>query len=416
MQCSPSQLAVAFLCALSFLVGARAMAQNWSLYEQPAQVQATLRELVTGCLRGDVRDLAAIEKSCADAVTTIEQFEEFAALSDRAVDTQSRVRRLQLQRASVLLEMGVYKTAFKELLRADNPSDESDDDVLNFMKGVALAGSGISGRFDPAFGYLDKAAAAASIDIRFYALLVRADAWTLLGDYDAASGDLESARRLLVEEDVADAARKRAELSLYRGYLLLDTGDVPAAFEQLDRAVALLPGEASVLVGRGLAHQRMGEREEAVGDYRKAISAGHGFDATAKHRLAWLLASDPKTLSDGAEAVTLASEAVEIRQKTDEPRSRLAQDHYVLGRAHAAAGEPTKALQAYADALDADPRLADQYSAGLEEFGLLPAGGARNPADMFAALRACLGRAGCTVTADQWCGDLVDVPCVKARR
>jgi len=416
MQCKSFSLALAILCALGFLVGSGAQAQNWSLYEQPAQVQANLRELVAGCMRGDVRDLAAIEKSCADAVVTIEQFDEFSALSDRAVDTRSRVRRLQLQRASVLLEMGIYKTAFKELLRADDPSDEGDDDVLNFMKGVALAGSGISGRFDPAFGYLDKAAAARAVDIRFYALLVRADALTMLGGYDAAFDALDAARRLLVEQDVADVARKRAELSLYRGYLLLDTNKVAEAFAQFDRAVALLPEEASVYSARGLANARMGEREEAVADYRKAIEAGHGFDATVRHRLAWLLVSEPKLLSDATEAVALAEDAVEIRQKTNEPRARLAQDHYVLGRAQAAAGDPAKALQAYADALDLDPRLATQYSDGLKRFGLLPAGGARNPADMLAALRACLGREGCTVTADQWCGDLADVPCIKARR
>ena len=381
-----------------------------------AQVDdSELRALVAGCMRAKA-DLSAAETSCSQAITEVEAMMLPAAQAGAHGKLQGPLRRLRLQRASLRIEMGRYKAAFRDAVGADDPRDRADDAVLRFFKAVSTVGQGVSGRHGPSFTYLNAAVDDGPADIRFYARLLRAEAFTLVGDYDAAMADLDAAAAELAGDTLADRARKRADLNLYRGYALIDLGRIKAALDLFDKALSLFPEDAELYAARGLAYVRLGARGNAVDDYWKAIDLGHGHDAAAHRRLAWTFASDPQGLADPDAAVELARQAIAIDAATDRPTVRKAENLHVLATAHAAAGDRDAALQTYAAAADASPRLAAQYRASLRRQGVLRAAGRTDRARMIAALRTCLDSSACTVEADDWCGDLVDVPCVKARR
>ena len=405
--------------ALGFVVPSFAQTDGEAELPPPAEELSGFedpRTLIRGCMNGTDPSLKNPWEHCGAAIDFIEGFIEENPFAPQQKSAANTLRRIRLQRASIGLELGQYRAAFKDAVLADDPLETTDDDPIRLIKALALAKQGLTGPFDPAFSYLKVASESKILDIRFYAFMFRGDAFTAIGEYGKADESFESARTLLIEQEIGDPARKRADLNLSLGYAALDQGKHKAAFDFFAKTVALFPQEADGYAARGLAHARVGRIQQAVKDYRKAIELAPSYQVTAHYRMGWLLAKQPQSLTDPAEAIDAARTATDGLEKTDAPAWLRADTHHVLAAAYEGAGQIDDAVRQYGMAMNLDAKHRHQYRDTLTEIGRLPKYGKVYDGDMLAAIRICVADEACDMGGDQWCGDVADVPCVLARR
>lgn len=150
-----------------------------------------------------------------------------------------------------------------------------------------------------------------------------------------------------------DAKAEFAEAHFHLGVALARLGDLPLATEHLERAIALSPRMPPAYLNLGLAYLKLGDHERAANVYRRALETWPD-DTEMLLKRAWILSSTYDVeLRDGAEALRLASAAIDAGDKVD-PRHLE-----VLGAAHAATGEFRRAVETAERAL----RIAEQTGA-----------------------------------------------------
>ncbi len=67
-----------------------------------------------------------------------------------------------------------------------------------------------------------------------------------------------------------------------RGLSRLALGDAKAAAEDLDLAVQIEPLSLTAWTSRGLAYERLGDKEKAAGSYAKALNISRDHDPAKK--------------------------------------------------------------------------------------------------------------------------------------
>lgn len=123
------------------------------------------------------------------------------------------------------------------------------------------------------------------------------------------------------------------------GNALLQSGNLPKAVESYQRALAANPKHADASFGLGMAYSAMGDKESAAACYQK-ILAENPQHLPALNNLAWLLATSTKdSLRNGAQAVILAQQALQL--------PGVSQPHllHTLAAAYAETGQYDKASQ-----------------------------------------------------------------------
>jgi tetratricopeptide (TPR) repeat protein len=96
----------------------------------------------------------------------------------------------------------------------------------------------------------------------------RAIEYLLTQNFDAAIADLTRVIEL--------SPRKNSAHFVNRGGAYLGKGDEARALADFDAAIAIFPGAASAYEGRGVVYERKGDREQAIFNYRTAISLSAG--------------------------------------------------------------------------------------------------------------------------------------------
>jgi Tfp pilus assembly protein PilF len=129
----------------------------------------------------------------------------------------------------------------------------------------------------------------------------------------------------------------------YRGQAWERQGNSPSALEDLDRAVAISPGNPAFLAARGRVRAGSGLLKEARGDYDAAIRIDPRHAAALIGR--GILAAEAGAFRDALEDFTHALEA--------DPRS--AEASLNLGVLHLNSGEDAKALPFFTRAAEIDP-------------------------------------------------------------
>ena len=96
------------------------------------------------------------------------------------------------------------------------------------------------------------------------------------------------------------------------GSVLFQQGRIDDAIAQWQKALAIQPNDAAAHTSLGNAFLQKGWPEEAIVHYQSALQIDPG-EVNARNNMAWVLAtsSDP-SIRNGAKAVSLAAEAVEI--------------------------------------------------------------------------------------------------------
>ena len=129
------------------------------------------------------------------------------------------------------------------------------------------------------------------------------NALTRKGQIDEAIAHYKEAIKL--QPDYADAYYNLASA-------LLAKGDVNEAIAQWQKALAIWPNDSDAHMGLGNALLQKGSLKEAVAHYEKALEIAPQ-DINACNNMAWVLAtSSEASIRDGARAVSLAQEAVEL--------------------------------------------------------------------------------------------------------
>ncbi|MBA4107917.1 MAG: hypothetical protein C0485_19465 [Pirellula sp.] len=116
---------------------------------------------------------------------------------------------------------------------------------------------------------------------------------------------------------VAVEADERLQESIAQATQHLRDGDLEAAVQLLDEAIAACPGSAPALLLRAEARSMLKQHREAIDDYTTLLASDppplEGF--TGRNNLAFILATSPdESLRDGARAVELALEAVQLAE------------------------------------------------------------------------------------------------------
>lgn len=129
-------------------------------------------------------------------------------------------------------------------------------------------------------------------DIAYVALNERAQAWTLLGDYDRALSDYSEAIKL-----GGALAPRRHEALVARGWLYELRGEPDRAFADLDQAIESDPKDVPAWVNRGVCRWLQERPEEALADFRQALALD------PKNYAACLSAAILSGRAEGVEAV-----------------------------------------------------------------------------------------------------------------
>lgn len=139
-----------------------------------------------------------------------------------------------------------------------------------------------------------------------------------------------------------------------------DDGDRPKMLADMSALVSERPpGDAMALAEWGGVHDALGLEEEAVGPYRRALSAG--LDPVHEHQVTLQLASTLRNLRRHAEAVQLL-ENLDAPELGDAPAAFLALALHSAGRADEAL---SIALTALAPHLPKYSRAASAYAREL---------------------------------------------------
>jgi tetratricopeptide (TPR) repeat protein len=102
-----------------------------------------------------------------------------------------------------------------------------------------------------------------------------------------------------------------------RGNVLFAEGHTDEAIADWERTLQIQPNDADAHTSLGNALLKRGSPQEAIGHYEKALSLAPD-DPHSRNNLAWVLATAPDaSIRDGARAVGLAQEAVQLSSGRD---------------------------------------------------------------------------------------------------
>lgn len=197
-------------------------------------------------------------------------------------------------------------------------------------------------------GALDEYARVGSGQQLLDATLRRANMLGRLGRLPDARVTLEQLRRQYPQLSV--------RFFLAEGQMLTDAGELDDARMTYDRALAEFPGQADLLYGRSLVHERLGNIGQAEVDLR-ALLATEPSDARALNALGFMLTVHSNRLD---EAETLIAKALAL---TPEEPSVIDSMGWLRFRQ----GRPNEALSLLAKAYEAfpDPEVAAHYGEAL---------------------------------------------------
>jgi tetratricopeptide (TPR) repeat protein len=130
----------------------------------------------------------------------------------------------------------------------------------------------------------------------------------------------------------------------YRGVTRALKGDFDRAIADYSKAIEIRPRYAEAHNNRGFAHTQTGNLKAALNDYTRALEI-NPFFVDAYNNKAWILAtSSDQRIRDGAQAVRLATKAVELKPDISS-MDTLAAAHAATGNFETAVDLQTKAIQ-----------------------------------------------------------------------
>ena len=179
-----------------------------------------------------------------------------------------------------------------------------------------------------------------------------------LNPFASTQVQLEFARALISNKNIAEAMERTQQLVAkdatadalgLHGELLLITGRVQQAGDQLKAAADLAPDRADLHGAYALALQQRGDFELAETEYRRALQLD-GKSAELRNNLGRLLVLRREL----TRAVIELKEAIQLRPN-------FPQAHHNLALAHTGLGQTDEALAAYRKALEQEPRFAEAW-------------------------------------------------------
>jgi len=243
----------------------------------------------------------------------------FADLAAKSPTDAAPLRAL----GNVLRAHGNLEQGFDNLCRAERLAP---NDVLTHRWRAMLI---LAAQF-PNEAQADACAAARLAPNDPAALIDRAVVYYCLGQLDEALADYNAALKLVPQSAVA---------YLGRGDVKADRGDLPGAIADYAEALKLDPHDARALIGRADCYARQAREDLALADLEAAIKANPK-SARAWNRLARLeLSAANDKIRNPAKAIEHARKACELSHwRWMEPAMTLAE-------AHAAAGDPSRAVE-----------------------------------------------------------------------
>ena len=166
------------------------------------------------------------------------------------------------------------------------------------------------GELDKAISHFEAALKIRSNKVQTHYNLGSAFVATNLGNALARKGQFDEAivhyqEAIKLQPDYADAYYNL-------GHALLAKGRVDEAISQWEKALAIQPADADAQTSLANALLQRGSLREAITHYEKALELAPQ-DANPRNNIAWVLAtSSDASIRDGARAVSLAQEAVEL--------------------------------------------------------------------------------------------------------
>ena len=197
----------------------------------------------------------------------------------RALELLLEVRDANKEDADVLFNIATCERELKNFKNAERYFQIYTDKFPNHSHGWASAAECQLQlqSFDLAIRFADRAI---KLDASSLA------AWTVRGDCQRATGQFENA---LASYGRANQIQPNVECWLNAGLTLLEIDRVSEAIDALSHAIALAPNVASLRVTRGGMFHNRGRLQEAVADYRAALTLTPGDGETLKKACLCLL-------------------------------------------------------------------------------------------------------------------------------
>ena len=175
---------------------------------------------------------------------------------------------------------------------------------------------------------------------------------------------LESSWNWLQPANWWRSEKSQADLHKSMGVVLAKQGRLDEAIIQFQRVLKISPGYATVDGKLANLLDTRGRTREAIDHYQKAVQLDPR-DAGARNNLAWLLATHPDaTVRDGAQAIELARQAVQLTAgKVPAMLDTLAAAYAEAGRYREATETAERALQLAGP--QGDPTLIQSVKARL---------------------------------------------------
>lgn len=210
----------------------------------------------------------------------------------------------------------------------------------------------------------------------------RGAAYNEKGENDNAMADYNEAIRL-------DPTNAFAFIN--RANVWNEEGEPDKAIADFTEAIRLDPKDPKPYRLRASIWEHQGAFERAIEGYNQALRVDPDY-VGALNNLSWLLATGPRDIRNGAEAVRLGEKAAALANE--------AYIHDTLAAAYVEAGDPTAALREYEAVVLLDRGYIERYQQDLRKRGHYAGviDGAYGPATR-AAIEACV-RAGCQLLTD----------------
>jgi tetratricopeptide (TPR) repeat protein len=204
--------------------------------------------------------------------------------------------------------------------------------------------------------------------MHYFVLVNRAGVYDLMGDYEVAIVDYETA--VAIQDDDPDVLNNLC-------WDLAITEQPERALPYCDQAIALEPDPAS-MDSRGVALGQLGEFEAAIADFEAVVadladSSNPELVAIREQRAEWIAqmqqGQNPFTPALMAELrgeeppAAPAAQPAQPAQPTAPASSLTAQDYFEMGESYLQQGQMAEAIDAYSQAIALAPQNAEYYGA-----------------------------------------------------
>jgi protein O-mannosyl-transferase len=264
------------------------------------------------------------EQACADRYTYLPQIGLYIlvvwGVADLIPRSRERARRAFFAIAAPTVIAALSLCAFVQALHWKNSETlwshalavTSDNDVAHNNLGFLFSRRG---ELDEAISHFERALNIRSRNAQAHYNLGAALIHNNLGN--------ALARKQLPDDAIAhfqQAVKLRpdyADAYYNFGSVLFQHGRISEAITQWQKALAIQPRDAEVHKSLGSAFRKEGRLKEAIVEYQQALEIAPQ-DTTALNNLAWILAAtSDASLRDGAKAVELAQQAVQLSNGGD---------------------------------------------------------------------------------------------------